>query len=137
MKKGSVFSSVTLALFLLSSVVGADIDSLMLKKDLGGGLDKPGNARAFAGGRSVGAETYRSPGALRKVVISADDAEGLAFALAAGAVEVADYGSFKLYAMGQPALDRLAVTGARGPGGESLAPSHLSVNKPAAGVPSL
>ncbi|HKG21615.1 MAG TPA: hypothetical protein VKC34_06915, partial [Blastocatellia bacterium] len=134
MKKGFVLSSITVALFLLSSGVGADIRPLVLKKNVEGSRDKSGAARAFAAGRSVGPETYRSPGALRKIVISADDKESLAFALSSEAVELEDYGSFKLYAMNQAALDRLTASGGRGDG--SLAPSLESLNRAGDGSPS-
>lgn len=136
MKKGLVLSSVTLALFFLSSVVGADIGSLLLSKDAEAGRDRSKAARAFAGGRSVGAATYRSPGALRKVVISSDDAEGLAFAGSSGAVELGDYGSFRLYAMNQTSLDLLTSARRSGSRRGAVAPSVQSLNGPAGGSPS-
>ncbi|HVF89165.1 MAG TPA: S8 family serine peptidase [Blastocatellia bacterium] len=131
MKKGFVLSFITVASFLLSAVVGADIRSLALKKDVEGRRDKSGASRAFAAGRSVGPETYRSPGALRKVVISADDKESLAFAMSSEAVELEDYGSFKLFAITQAALDRMGASGGRGEG--SLAPALESLNRSADG----
>lgn len=53
---------------------------------------------------SIDAKSYRSPGRLHKAVVSNDDPDALAQAEAAGAIEIADYGSFKLLAMDDSAL---------------------------------
>ncbi|HSB10473.1 MAG TPA: hypothetical protein VLM38_13375, partial [Blastocatellia bacterium] len=53
---------------------------------------------------SIDAGSYRSPGRLHKAVVSSDDSDTLARAVASGAVEIADYGSFKLLAMNESAL---------------------------------
>src|SRR5512143_613519 len=57
-------------------------------------------------GNSIDAGSYRSPGRLHKAVVSSDDPDTLARAIAAGAIEIADYGSFKLLAMDESALHR-------------------------------
>jgi len=54
---------------------------------------------------SINASSYRSPGRLHKAVVSSDDPDALAHAKAAGAIEIADYGSFKLLAMNESALE--------------------------------
>ena len=47
---------------------------------------------------SITPRSYRSPGRLHKIIVSKDDSEMLAEVLAEGAVEISDYGSFKLLA---------------------------------------
>ena len=44
-------------------------------------------------------KSYRSSGKLHKAVIPGDDSESLARAIDAGAIQIADYGSFKLMAI--------------------------------------
>jgi hypothetical protein len=51
-------------------------------------------------------KSYRSPGKLHKAIIPGDDAEVLARAIADGAIPIADYGSFKLLALNENALNR-------------------------------
>lgn len=53
---------------------------------------------------SIRPGSYRSPGALRKVIVQNDDA--LAQAKASGATEIADYGSFRLLMMDETALQQ-------------------------------
>jgi len=54
---------------------------------------------------SVGAGSYRSPGGLHKILIANDDSEALNLARSQ-AVQLADYGSFKLFAMDEAAIQR-------------------------------
>src|SRR2546422_3679533 len=64
---------------------------------------------------SISASSYRSPGTLHKAVIPSGDVEALTQAKASGAIEIADYGSFKLLAMDNGALrsaEDLKATGA-------------------------
>lgn len=56
-------------------------------------------------GSSIPASSYRSPGRLHKIVVSSDDAQGLERATGAGAVQIADYGSFKLLAIDETSLE--------------------------------
>ncbi|MEK6302886.1 MAG: S8 family serine peptidase [Acidobacteriota bacterium] len=63
---------------------------------------------------TVAAGSYRSPSNLRKVVIQSDDAGALDRAAASGATELADYGSFKLFAMDQSAVEAQQQTGLSG-----------------------
>lgn len=67
-------------------------------------------------GASLAPNSYRSPGSIRKVIVRDDAA--LAQARALGAIELADYGSFKLLSMEEGALgDMEAASGqASGPG---------------------
>ncbi|HWP43031.1 MAG TPA: S8 family serine peptidase, partial [Blastocatellia bacterium] len=62
-------------------------------------------ARKVRSMAAIDARSYRSPGALHKIVVPAGETVSLADA--AGAVEVSDYGSFKLLVIDQAALDRL------------------------------
>src|SRR5262245_52131856 len=64
----------------------------------------PKSRRVYVGG-SIDARSYRSPGKLHKVVVPADDTKALAEVTAAGAVEVSDYGSFKLFLLGAGELE--------------------------------
>ncbi len=63
---------------------------------------------------SVNASSYRSPGRLHKAVVSGDDPTALAQAMSAGAIVTADYGSFKLLAMDEGALERAEELKRRG-----------------------
>jgi hypothetical protein len=65
---------------------------------------------------SISATSYRSPGKLHKATIPSQDLTALTQAKASGAIEIADYGSFKLLAMDNDALqsaEELIATGAR------------------------
>lgn len=62
-------------------------------------------ARAYASA-SIEARSYRSPSKLHKVVVSNDDPEALTQILAAGAVEISDYGSFRLFIVDDGALQK-------------------------------
>jgi len=103
MKKSLIVISLTASFFVLASVVGADVRGLL--------EDRTGQepVKTAATGRSVAAidaRSYRSPGPLRKVVASSDDRGPLSEAASSGAIEVSDYGSFKLLLIDQAALDR-------------------------------
>ena len=58
---------------------------------------------------SVDAGSYRSPSGLHKVLIANNDSKALTLARSQAAVQLADYGSFKLFAM-----DEAAIQGADG-----------------------
>jgi hypothetical protein len=100
MRMRSVFCFLAIALFLSISAVSAN--------RLSSGITERSTAKAVSLHQrsSINAGSYRSPGTLHKAVVSSDDSNGLAQAKAAGAVEIADYGSFKLLAMDQAALER-------------------------------
>ncbi|HJZ66815.1 MAG TPA: hypothetical protein VKF81_01630, partial [Blastocatellia bacterium] len=55
-------------------------------------------------GASITPSSYRSPGRLHKITLSNDDSETLAEVLAGGAVEISDYGSFKLLAVNESSI---------------------------------
>src|SRR3954464_1587987 len=60
------------------------------------------SAKRLAASRNAmtpAAHACRRPGRLRKVVIDANDAEAISRAVASGATEVADYGSYRLFVM--------------------------------------
>src|ERR1044071_5733127 len=105
MRKGLLVSLLAIAVFILTSAVGANVQKVLKK---GGDQD---NRRAFKSANArprsaaVNARSYRSPGRLRKVVISADDQTALAEARSSGAIEISDYGSFKLLAIDDAALE--------------------------------
>ncbi|MEW6208973.1 MAG: S8 family serine peptidase [Acidobacteriota bacterium] len=90
MKMRLLFLSVVLGVLIASSAVVAEI----------GSLDAPArdkSAVSFREAATARISSYRSPGSLRKVVIDSSDAKAVAEASAAGATEIADYGSFKLF----------------------------------------
>jgi Subtilase family len=80
------------------------------------GLQSPSKAANIHQGSSISATSYRSPGKLHKAVIPSQDLEALAQAKASGAIEVADYGSFKLLAMDNEALQSAEDQRATGTG---------------------
>lgn len=117
MKKGLLVSLMAIAVFILTSAVGANVQKL-LRKD-GDQTDRRVLKTANAKLRSaaINARSYRSPGRLRKIVIPADDQPALAEARSSGAVELADYGSFKLLAIDDAALEKDGEIRRRGEGG--------------------
>ncbi len=98
MRRRLLFTSVALAMFIMVSVVGADVRSYLKGSDP---IDKNSPAKVVKGfgGQKIDPRSYRSPGRVRKVEVSASDTDALERARAQGAIEVADYGSFKLLAM--------------------------------------
>ena len=99
MKMRLLFLFVALVALIASSAVDADIRSLF---DQSPAPDK--SAAPFRETSTAGVSSYRSPGPLRKVVIDSDDQESLAQVRAAGATEIADYGSFKLFVIAHAQL---------------------------------
>ncbi|MGA9771950.1 MAG: S8 family serine peptidase [Blastocatellia bacterium] len=105
MKKGLLVSLIAIAVFILTSVVGANVQRIFKK---GGSQD---HRRAFKTANAhrrpavIDARSYRSPGRLRKVMIPADDQTAMAEARSSGAIEISDYGSFKLLVMDDAALE--------------------------------
>ncbi len=91
------------ALFATISVVNADVQSKLL-------TDKPPTEkqlrRGFAGVTTLQSRSYRSPGALHKVMVAATDDDAIARLQQQGARELTDYGSFKLFLLHQPNADR-------------------------------
>ncbi|HET9530111.1 MAG TPA: hypothetical protein VFQ92_07155, partial [Blastocatellia bacterium] len=107
MKKGLIHASIVAALFVFTSLVGADVRGLLEEKA------EREEVKAAPTGRSISAidaRTYRSPGRLRKVVVESSDRETLSEATLAGAIELCDYGSFRLLAIDQAALDSLETS---------------------------
>jgi hypothetical protein len=108
MNRGLLVSLIAVAIFALTSIVAAD-GRLFSTVDDNSRL----SAKAEATSRSamaVNARAYRSPGHLRKVVIDTNDSDAIAGALARGAAEIGDYGTFKLFVMGNDALEDGAAT---------------------------
>lgn len=98
MRMRLAFCFFAIALFVSISAVSAS----RLSSGVGGRLSvKTGGVHQRS---SISASSYRSPGRLHKAVVSTDDPDALAQARAAGAIEIADYGSFKLLAMDESAL---------------------------------
>src|SRR5258705_5856575 len=94
------FCFFTIAVFVSVSAVSANRRS----SGVGGQSSvKPGTGRERT---SVNAGSYRSAGRLHKAVVSTDDPDALAQAKASGAFEIADYGSFRLLAIDENALER-------------------------------
>src|SRR2546425_13229634 len=93
MRMRLAFCFIAIALLVFISAVSASRVS-----DNAGLLSSVKRAGLFESG-SISANSYRSPGSFHKAVVRANDSEGLAQAKASGAIEVSDYGSFKLLAM--------------------------------------
>lgn len=105
MRMRFVFCILAIAMFVSISVVGANRQT----SPVGEGLSI--KSRGVHEQNTI-ISSYRSPGRLHKAVVPADDAIAIGRARAAGAIEIADYGSFKLLALSQDALERAEeVTG--------------------------
>ena len=134
MRMRLMFCFFAIALFVSISVVGAS------RQTSGAGGSLSIKARGVHERSTVNASSYRSPGRLHKAVVSGDDSNAIAQARAAGAIEIADYGSFKLFAMDEGALGRAEAhqaaalrgrgvkeqRGAGDDGSFASAPLHLS-----------
>jgi hypothetical protein len=55
----------------------------------------------------IDSRSYRSASGLHKIIIASDESAALQRAIEAGAVEISDYGSYKLFALKQPSLKAL------------------------------
>lgn len=99
MKRSILLSSFVLAIFCLVTVVGADIKSLQRDKVREVGAEPAKQGISHKASRAINVETYRSPTRLHKVLIDSKDVTALSRSLSSGAIEVADYGSFRLVAM--------------------------------------
>ncbi|HSE37874.1 MAG TPA: hypothetical protein VLG74_11265, partial [Blastocatellia bacterium] len=104
MRMRLVFCFFAIALFVSISVVGAS-------RQMSGVNEKLTIKTAGVHDRGSVNYSYRSPGKLHKAVVSTDDPDALARAHAAGAIEIADYGSFKLFALDASALERAEELG--------------------------
>src|ERR1700742_51304 len=105
MNRRLLVSLIAVAAFALTSIVAADGKKLFSKPD-----ESPTPAsKSLAVNRhamAINSRDYRSPGTLRKVIIDKNDTETLANAAADGATEIGDYGSFKLFAVNNDAVER-------------------------------
>jgi hypothetical protein len=100
-----LLSIVAAAMLVLTSAAGADVRSLLSDSWEPKPLAPRKAEAAYRGAATVNVGTYRSPGHLRKVLIAAADDKAIIQARQSGAAEVADYGSFKLFVMGDAALE--------------------------------
>src|SRR5438552_12124442 len=64
-------------------------------------------AQPYHAAAKVDARAYRSSSGLHKIIISTDELAAMQHARQAGAVEISDYGSYKLFAVNQPSLNAL------------------------------
>lgn len=101
---------IAIALFVSLSATSA------VRSSVGVSPRSPFKAASIHESSSISASSYRSPGKLHKAVIPSQDLEALARAKASGAIEIADYGSFKLLAMDNGALQNAEVQRATGAG---------------------
>jgi hypothetical protein len=101
---------IRLVLCFLAIALCASISAVSAKR-LSNGIDErvTTKSRGITQLSSIN-KSYRSSGKLHKAVIPADDSESLARAIGVGAIEIADYGSFKLLAMDETALRRSEET---------------------------
>jgi Subtilase family len=112
MNRGLLVSLIAVAIFALTSIVAADGRLFSTVDD--NSRHQAKTEAASRGAMTINARAYRSPGRLRKVVIDTNDSEAIASALARGAAEVGDYGSFKLFVMDNAALEGDAATRGHG-----------------------
>lgn len=103
-----LFLFIVLALPIAASIAGADVRSgfKSISRENDNRSDK--SALPYKGATIAAARSYRSPGALRKIIVPSDDAQAMLRARGAGASEVADYDSFKLFVIDQAALEEQA-----------------------------
>lgn len=104
MRRGLLSSFIAVAMFVLTSVVGADVRSLLSNSNEKDRASQK-TELTHCGGATINARGYRSPGHLRKVLIAANDDKAIAQAKEADAIEMADYGSFKLFVIRDDALE--------------------------------
>jgi subtilase family protein len=105
MKMRLPFSLIAVAMLIAASIAGADAGRSLI-------TDRPEQTESkLAAPRraisTISAHTYRSPGALHKIVIEASNTASLAQAESAGATEIADYGSFKLFVLAGGAVGEI------------------------------
>lgn len=99
MKKGLLFFAITL--FFVATVMSASLRS----KKFDSHFDKAKkSATTFSSISSIHSQSYRSPGDTHKMLIAAHDREAIEQARKNGAVEIADYGSTKLFAASEHSL---------------------------------
>jgi hypothetical protein len=125
MRRGLLYSFIAIAAFVLASGVGASIDSPSMNADERADRPSRKDEMTHQFGATINARTYRSPASLRKVLVRAADAAALSEARAGGAIEISDYGSFKLFAMSDEALksgagDSRVLSSAATPDGRPL-----------------
>jgi hypothetical protein len=103
-----LFLFIALALLVAASIAGADVRPgfKAVSREDNNQSDK--SALPYKGATVATNRSYRSPGALRKIIVPSDDAQAMLKARGAGAFEVADYDSFKLFVIDQTALEEQA-----------------------------
>jgi subtilase family protein len=89
---------IAIALFVFLSATSA------VRSSVGVGPRSPFKSASIHESSSISVSSYRSPGKLHKALIPSHDLEALTQAKASGAIEIADYGSFKLFALDNGAL---------------------------------
>src|SRR5262245_58536485 len=100
MRKGLLFSSIVFFGFIGISAMAASLESKTLVSPSNAGKHPDRLGRQV----DINPRAYRSPGHRRKLVIAAGDSEALARAIAQGAIQLADYPSFKLLVIEDEAL---------------------------------
>lgn len=100
-----LFSFIAIAILVMASIAGADVRSGFKTISVEDDNQSDKSALSYKGVTIAKNRSYRSPGALRKVIIPSDAAEALARARGAGAFEIADYDSFKLFVTDQATID--------------------------------
>jgi hypothetical protein len=104
MRRRLISLSIALSVCVAVSVAGADVRQWFSGTQRKVSQSK--EAQPFIDARTIDARTYRSPGRYHKVVIeSGNGGEGTVSAKTSEAAEIADYGSFKLAAIDQAAVD--------------------------------
>lgn len=90
MKKEVLLSCLLAAVLIGASAAGADPENRKPREQA-----------------SIQLNSYRSPSSLHKVVVASDDQESMTLARTSGAIELADYGSFRLFSLQEESLQVL------------------------------
>ncbi|HLG17020.1 MAG TPA: S8 family serine peptidase [Blastocatellia bacterium] len=109
MKRRLFFSSAAIATLVAATLASAGVT--------GAGTDR--KAALTHHGPSA-TRSYRSPGLIHKVIVSTEGSNAVARAASLGAVELAGYGAFKLFAMNQSALEAAVSASVSDVRGEDL-----------------
>ena len=100
-----LISSIAIAILMVASIAGADVRSGFKSVRIEEEAQSDKAALSYKGATIAANRSYRSPGSLRKIVISSEDHEARARATGMGAFEIADYDSFKLFVIDQTFAD--------------------------------
>src|SRR5436190_23914014 len=94
-----------LSLLIIAVAVLASASVVTANRGVSEGRARSAKRKRPFAGAPVNAQSYRSSG-LHKIIVSNDNTQAIADARSAGAVEISDYVSFKLFELDESALLR-------------------------------